>query len=528
MSGGDIVYTDDAEFDDLKGDFMSGLLTNPDLQETADYTVTEAFTADTADHMDHTFCGLMCDVRCREDTPPLEFIQLQGIRVRGDLGRVRVFVREGGYEEVFEDDGSWVKVHDMMHPSSPHSLVLMEFNQVVVLCPGQTYGIYVHSSIPDDTGIVYDNQRGYITFSDTYIDVLPGAAHLNPEPFRNLSPWGTEGWRFNRQLVGSIIYGVKFRLWTPMTHTDFPGSFKKFAAASLWAMLKSDIPTDLAFHVLNMCRYNWTNPGTVCSIRDIAPGMRLKTIRQDGAWSTHPVSESIVTVNFERMDGENPENDKLLKGVRFEIDDPTSELPIEYHRAVREMIEGEKCQVLEDGEGEDVRTTIHLVKVENFPMDSEASIWTKILEADRRREQGNKFYALNHISFAKFKYERGMEFFTDLPTLRKDEMDAILASYLPLLLNSAACSLHLHDYYEVLPLTTAVLRHEPTNIKALTRRAKANYHLNHFQNAMADVVHGLSIEPDNQDLLSLQATITAEQKRHDSGLKGRLRGLFSG
>lgn len=42
------------------------------------------------------------------------------------------------------------------------------------LTPGATVGLYVHSALPGDRGLVYDNQRGRVTHADPYLQVCGG------------------------------------------------------------------------------------------------------------------------------------------------------------------------------------------------------------------------------------------------------------------------------------------------------------------------------------------------------------------
>ena len=62
-------------------------------------------TADTRDHEDHTFCGVMFDVAC-VTALPAEYIEIETISVRGDLGPMTVWRTEAGVDtggEVRED-----------------------------------------------------------------------------------------------------------------------------------------------------------------------------------------------------------------------------------------------------------------------------------------------------------------------------------------------------------------------------------------------------------------------------------------
>ncbi|KAJ9448950.1 hypothetical protein DIPPA_05057 [Diplonema papillatum] len=44
-------------------------------------------------------CGLVFDVECRKDGPPLEHLLIQAVKVRGQLGPMAVYVTPESYKE---------------------------------------------------------------------------------------------------------------------------------------------------------------------------------------------------------------------------------------------------------------------------------------------------------------------------------------------------------------------------------------------------------------------------------------------
>lgn len=63
--------------------------------------------------------------------------------------------------------------------------------------------MYVHSALPGDEGLVYDNQRRHTTYEDEVIQLLPGMAHLSCHPFGRRGFWGS-AWRMHREFVGRL------------------------------------------------------------------------------------------------------------------------------------------------------------------------------------------------------------------------------------------------------------------------------------------------------------------------------------
>lgn len=122
--------------------------------------------------------------------------------------------------------------------------------------------MYVHSNRDDDTAIVYDNQRHRVTHQDDFIQVLPGMAHLSPEPFGEYGAWWGI-WRENREFVGRVGFGVRYLLWNPDTriHQSFPTAFRRSAATlfRVHAFSWAGLPADIVLYILNMCPWDWFN-----------------------------------------------------------------------------------------------------------------------------------------------------------------------------------------------------------------------------------------------------------------------------
>ena len=69
--------------------------------------------------------------------------------------------------------------------------------------------------------------------------------------------------------------------------------------------------------------------------------------------------------------------------------------------------------------------------------------------------------------------------------------------YTALCNNMAACQLHFRNYNYVVDLCKKVLSKTPDNVKSLTRRMDAYVGLRDFENARADALHILKLQPKN-------------------------------
>mmetsp|Transcript_5265 Transcript_5265/g.11720 ORF Transcript_5265/g.11720 Transcript_5265/m.11720 type:complete len:230 (+) Transcript_5265:238-927(+) len=181
--------------------------------KAADYTIHESYVIDTRDREDHTFSGVMFGMAVKE-TWPIEFLEVNSLSVRGELGPLTVWVHRGPLEhDTHVDSDQWTLVYKATHTRSFQRLVPLNFDKPIRVTPGERVSLYVHSTLPNDMAIVYDNQHGSITHEDDFIQVLPGLAHLCNEPFGDWHPWGS--WRRRREFVGQISYGTRYLLWNP-------------------------------------------------------------------------------------------------------------------------------------------------------------------------------------------------------------------------------------------------------------------------------------------------------------------------
>eukprot|EP00435_Cladocopium_sp_Y103_P022642 s230_g5.t1 len=256
----------------MKGDsdeeYIPAVLRRP---KVANHTVHETFTADTRDHEDHTFCGMMFDVQCKgpeEGGVPVECLVICTLAVRGDLGPLTVWTTKGSYQRKEHQQDKWDCLYEAEHPPSYEKYTPLRLRAPIRLLPGESCGLYVHSKLPGDDALVYDNQRAQVTHEDSVFRVLPGKAHLSNRPFGRQGMWGFP-WRDRREFVGRILYGVRYVLWNPVTeiHQRFPPGFKQAVWTILLCARKPESPfywlhDEVLFYIFNLCKYDWFNCST--------------------------------------------------------------------------------------------------------------------------------------------------------------------------------------------------------------------------------------------------------------------------
>ena len=124
-----------------------------------------------------------------------------------------MWTKEGGHGgrhgTAVADQAQWEKVYEKTHDPSFATLVELKLLNPIKIMSGETLGVYVHSTLPGDQSIVYDNQRQYYADAvnheacrdDGKLVILPGTAHLSNEPFGKYFPITT----FRRLIAHTIL-----------------------------------------------------------------------------------------------------------------------------------------------------------------------------------------------------------------------------------------------------------------------------------------------------------------------------------
>lgn len=99
-----------------------------------------------------------------------------------------------------------------------------------------------------------------MTYQDEVFTVLPGLAHLSNRPFGKRGFWGRP-WRSSREFVGKVNYGVRWRMWSPAKHADFPVGFQKAAETLLMASRRPEslvylLQDEIVFFIMNKCMWD--------------------------------------------------------------------------------------------------------------------------------------------------------------------------------------------------------------------------------------------------------------------------------
>lgn len=111
-------------------------------------------------------------------------------------------------------------------------------------------------------------------------------------------------------------------------------------------------------------------------------------------------------------------------------------------------------------------------------------------EANRLKDEGTGLFKEKRFKEALEKYEEAQEF------IEHDE--AVEPLWVTCKLNAAQAAINMQDFPLAMTLSTAALKKDPTNVKALYRRGLSRNHLGLVDEALDDLNKALELDPDNK------------------------------
>lgn len=308
----------------------------------------------------------MFPVKCKA-LLPLDHVVIHSVAVRGRLGPLTVWVsKEEHHPPTWTQQRKsfrmhpryWDKIYERTHGPSFHHYVELDLRaHPIKLLPGQTRAIYVHSTLPGDEAIVYDNRKDRRTYDDALVSILTGRAHVSTSPFGVNPIWGWGNpWRDQREFVGRLEYGAVYRLWNPQEHLTFGTKFQNvartlFLCQRRWESPWSRLPDECIFYILNMCRWDWANdsPADMKVVRKklkarAAAAALMRAQEQQQNVEAHVAMEGVArmpnSTNTEEEGDDSPRSCCIRRSseeaVDTESDDDMDEEEEDYHSAPEE------------------------------------------------------------------------------------------------------------------------------------------------------------------------------------------------
>ena len=128
-------------------------------------------------------------------------------------------------------------------------------------------------------------------------------------------------------------------------------------------------------------------------------------------------------------------------------------------------------------------------------------------EFDLKKSEGNALFKRQFFSSAISVYSSAIEIL-NLSGEQHEDLGVVYR-------NRALCQLRLHRYEQCIEDSTSSLKINPSDVKALYRRAVALKHLGLFKQALDDVRRVLKLEPLNPDALSLGENLNLDTINQD-------------
>ena len=175
-----------------------------------------------------------------------------------------------------------------------------------------------------------------------------------------------------------------------------------------------------------------------------------------------------------------------------------------------------------------------LIKVEQ-PGDYKKDTWALSEEEQVKiipvlKEKGNELFKQKLYKEASAKYQEALGHLEQLMLKEKPhdiEWNEMNAQKMPILLNYSMCKFNTGDYYECIEHVNTILESQPSNVKALFRRAKANMAIWNFEQARLDFAKCVELDSNlwgevNAQLEHLKKTEEKYNKEEKERFKGKL------
>jgi len=145
----------------------------------------------------------------------------------------------------------------------------------------------------------------------------------------------------------------------------------------------------------------------------------------------------------------------------------------------------------------------------------------KVDFGESRKNVGATLFKGGRMALAYERYKKVADLFNYIDNFKEEACkDKAKALKKACELNKAACALKLKDYADAKKACNEVLKGESENVKALYRRAQADFHLKNFDDCRRDLKKVLDAEPQNKDARALFKETQAAQKEEDKKSKG--------
>ncbi|KAK9099001.1 hypothetical protein Syun_026046 [Stephania yunnanensis] len=139
----------------------------------------------------------------------------------------------------------------------------------------------------------------------------------------------------------------------------------------------------------------------------------------------------------------------------------------------------------------------------------------KLEYAAKRKEEGNAYFKAGKYRRASLRYDMAVKYVEFESTFDEEQKKLGKFYKVSCNLNNAACKLKMKDYKEAANLCSKALKLEPTNVKALFRRAQAYMENLDLDLAALDLKKANEIDPSNGDVTQQLQRLQNMQSYYD-------------
>ncbi|KAJ9576797.1 hypothetical protein L9F63_006638 [Diploptera punctata] len=277
-----------------------------------------------------------------------------------------------------------------------------------------------------------------------------------------------------------------------------------------------------------------------------------KEIITEGIWGNRPRESAKCIVIIENIVAENITLDEIQPhmscylnsdfGNTLFIGEADTDLDRCFDKALRSMLKREvskfiltftlrlDCGEMENSTG-NIKCVVFIKEIYNEPYIFEWSDSKKYHVAMQHKIRGVELYNSGRIRDAFWRFSKGLKLLiTMIPLDYENEIthsrDEILALRVILCNNIASCHLTHKNYPETIAMCNKVLQIEPSNIKALFRRATSEIELQNYEKAREDLNNIFGLEPENKAAKVKLNELLKKQKKYDAKLADAMKKLF--
>jgi len=175
---------------------------------------------------------------------------------------------------------------------------------------------------------------------------------------------------------------------------------------------------------------------------------------------------------------------------------------------------------LRDVASQKVVLTLELTAFEKAKDTWSMSEEEKVEFGAARKEMGSALFKSGRLMMALQRYKKVSDLFSYIDNFKPENKDKAKELKQLSELNKAACHLKLQEFTEARTACNNVLKEEKQNVKALFRRAQAEYGLKNFAECMRECKAVVEVDPQNREARNLLKQAQAGQKEVDKQTKG--------